>query len=89
MSGAEGREARLKRMRMRAWRRGTREMDLILGPHADRHLGTKDEAALALFEAVLGEADHDLYAWVTGREAAPARYAPLLDQLAAESRIAR
>ena len=28
-------EARLKRLRMRSWRRGTREMDLILGPFAD------------------------------------------------------
>ncbi len=29
-------EARLKRMRMRSWRRGTKEMDLVLGPWAWR-----------------------------------------------------
>ena len=27
-------EARLKRMAMRSWRRGTKEMDLVLGPWA-------------------------------------------------------
>ena len=31
-------EARLKRMAMRSWRRGTKEMDLVLGPFADAHL---------------------------------------------------
>ena len=86
---SEGRGARLKRMRMRAWRRGTKEMDLILGGHADRHLAAMDDEGLDLFEAVLGEADHDLYAWVTGRDAPPARYADLMTRLAAGARIPR
>ena len=75
-------EHRIKRLRMRAWRRGIREMDLILGGHADRHLAAMDDDALDLFEAVLGEADHDLYAWVSGRDAPPARYARLVRVLA-------
>jgi antitoxin CptB len=35
---AEDAAARIKRMRMRAWRRGIKEMDLILGPYADERL---------------------------------------------------
>jgi antitoxin CptB len=35
---AETREIRIKRLRMRAWHRGIKEMDLILGGWADSHL---------------------------------------------------
>ena len=41
---AETAEARLKRMSMRSWRRGTKEMDLILGPWSDAHLAGLDDA---------------------------------------------
>ena len=85
----EPRDIRVKRMRIRAWRRGTKEMDLILGGHADRHLAAMGDADLDLFEAALGEADHDLYAWVSGAATPPDRYAALMDVLAAESRIPR
>lgn len=76
-------EARIKRMRIRAWRRGIKEMDMILGGYADAELGGLDAEGLDLFEAVLGENDHDLFAWVTGQAEAPARFAPLMDELAA------
>jgi len=76
-------------MRMRAWRRGIKEMDLILGGYADAELATLDDDALDLFEAVLGENDHDLYAWVTGRDVPPARYAGLMEELGRRAAIAR
>ena len=78
----------LKRMRMRAWRRGTKEMDLILGPFADEALAGLDAPMQAAFEALLSENDHDLYAWVTARIGAapaplgPAPYDALLEQIA-------
>lgn len=74
---------RLKRMRLRAWRRGTREMDLILGGYADRFLGAMDAEALDRFETLLAEEDTDLYAWITGREAPPAALAGLVADLRA------
>ncbi|MEM9524673.1 MAG: succinate dehydrogenase assembly factor 2, partial [Pseudomonadota bacterium] len=52
---------RLKRMRMRSWRRGTREMDLILGPFADAHLVGMTPQALDLFDRLLCENDQELY----------------------------
>lgn len=82
-AGPEDRATRVKRLRIRAWRRGIKEMDLILGGYADDRLAGLDEAGLALFEAVLGENDHDLLAWVTGREAPPSRYAALMRELGA------
>ena len=80
-SGPDPLEARRKRLRVRAWRRGIKEMDLILGGYVDAELATMDGEALALLEAVMGEADHDLLAWVTGQAAPPARYAPLVAEL--------
>ena len=69
---------RLKRLRIRSWRRGTKEMDLILGPFADTALAGLAEAELTLFEALLEENDHDLYRWISGLEAPPARFAALV-----------
>lgn len=67
----ETREIRIKRLRMRAWHRGIKEMDLIMGGWADAHLETADDATLDLFERVLEEEDQDLYQWVSGQVQAP------------------
>lgn len=93
-----GAETVLKRMRMRAWRRGTKEMDLILGPFADEVLPALDASLRQAFEALLAENDHDLYGWVTARiggaaqegATGPAHYGALLERIArhAEGRIA-
>ena len=78
-------EVVLKRLRMRSWRRGTKEMDLILGRWADARLEGMAEDEVALYDALLEENDHDLYRWVTGAEPAPPRFADLVNQIAAEA----
>lgn len=80
----ETRETRVKRMRMRAWHRGIKEMDLILGGWADRHLAMADDATLDAFEAVMAEADHDLYSWVSGQAEPPKGLQPFLARLTEE-----
>ncbi len=84
-------EARLKRMRMRSWRRGTKEMDLVLGPFADAHLAGLAEAELLAYDALLAENDQDLMAWILGQASAPAALAALLSRIAAfaETRLLR
>jgi antitoxin CptB len=62
-------DARLRRLAYRAWRRGVREADLILGPFADAHLAAFTPAQLDAFEALLDQPDPDLYAWVCGAPA--------------------
>lgn len=74
-------ENRLKRLTMRSWRRGTKEMDMILGPFANAHLGALDEADLTLYGALLEENDQDLYQWVTGQASAPEPFLPLIAQV--------
>ena len=86
MATAETAEARLKRLRMRSWRRGTKEMDLILGPFADSRLAGMTDPELALFDALLSENDQDLYPWVTGAVPAPERFQSLVAQVAGFAR---
>ena len=79
----DAREKRLKRLAIRSWRRGTKEMDLILGPFWDAHGAALDEDALALYEELLSENDQDLYQWVSGQVQAPQRFAPMIERLVA------
>lgn len=70
-SVGESVETRRKRLRFRAWHRGTREMDLLVGSFADRHLEAFAPEQLERFEALLLESDPDLYNWMTGRADPP------------------
>ena len=63
---------RLRRVRYRAWHRGTREMDLMLGPFADAKLDGLLPLELDRFEQLLEEADTDLLKWLMGQEPTPA-----------------
>jgi len=62
---------RRKRIRFRAWRRGFREIDLILGAFADAHAAELDESGLTEFERLLDTPDQDVYDWIVGRTAPP------------------
>ncbi|SDZ80633.1 succinate dehydrogenase assembly factor 2 [Rubrimonas cliftonensis] len=83
MTDAERRETRLKRLRIRCWRRGTKEMDMLLGPYADGPLAALDDAQLDAFEALLEENDQDLYAWISGAAEMNPRHAEALGRVAA------
>lgn len=61
-----------RRLIFRAWHRGTREMDLLMGRFAERHVPGMSEADLAEFDYLLKEPDPDLYDWIAGRKAPPA-----------------
>lgn len=83
----EDRDVRLRRLHMRSWRRGTREMDLILGAFADSGLAGLGPDELDAYERLLEENDHDLYGWVAGRSAAPDDHAPLVARIRAHRGI--
>lgn len=67
-------EVRLKRLRYRAWHRGTREADLMIGGFLDKHGASWDAEQLAWFETFLEEQDVDIMAWAMGVEPCPARW---------------
>ncbi len=80
---ADARETRLKRLKIRSWRRGIKEMDMLLGPYADGPLRDLDEKGLSDFEALLEENDRDLYAWISGAAPVSRRHAGTLARIAA------
>lgn len=61
-----------KRLKFRSWHRGTREMDLLMGSFADRHLPEFSDEQLSQYEQILEYSDPDLYNWMTEREQPPA-----------------
>ncbi len=65
---------RRKRLLFRAWRRGTREMDLLLGRYAESALSRMSDAELVVFEHLLDAPDKDMYAWICGKADVPANY---------------
>jgi antitoxin CptB len=68
------RDDRLKRLRFRAWHRGTREADFLIGGFFDTHSGTWGDEAMTWFEALLEEQDADILAWALGTAEPPERY---------------
>jgi antitoxin CptB len=69
-----GLDERRRKLLFRAWRRGVREMDLIVGRFADAHIDKFDDRGLDDFEHLIEAGNVELYAWVTGTEDAPADY---------------
>jgi antitoxin CptB len=67
-------DVRLKKLKFRAWHRGFREADLILGPFADAHAQSMSGEELDEFEALLEQNDHDIYGWIVGRAPTPPQF---------------
>lgn len=75
-------DARRRMLRFRAWRRGFREMDLLMGSFADREIAAMSETELDEFERLLAVPDWEVYAWLTGTKPVPDNHAgPVLDRL--------
>jgi antitoxin CptB len=71
--------ARLKRLQFRAWHRGTREADYMIGCFFDRYHAQWGEAEVVWFEELIEEDDVEIMAWALGTEPVPERYAgPLM-----------
>ena len=75
---SEGLDVRRRKILFRAWHRGIREMDLIMGGFADRAIADLTDAELAEFEQLMELPDQTVLAWITGEQPAPPAYAGLL-----------
>jgi antitoxin CptB len=70
----DGLDPRRKKIIFRAWHRGMREMDLIMGRFAEQRIDAMSDEELDTFELLIEAPDRDLLAWITGREPTPANY---------------
>ncbi len=76
------RETRLKRLRFRAWHRGVKEADLMIGGFFDAHGAGWSDDEIVWFENFLEEQDVDIMAWAMGTADVPSRWqGPMMDQL--------
>ena len=67
-------DQRLARAKFRAWHRGTREADYMIGGFFDRYHPEWGEAEMNWFEDLLAEDDVDVMAWALKTQAVPERF---------------
>ena len=73
---------RLGRISYRAWRRGFREADMVLGPYTDQVGPTLSDEELDQLETLLDEEDQYLYAWIIEKEPTPPEFdGPMLARI--------
>jgi antitoxin CptB len=82
-------DERRRKILFRAWRRGLREMDLVMGQFADMNLPAMSEGEVDEFERLLEIPDPQIFDWIIGSEAIPAQHdTPLFARLCAAPREA-
>lgn len=69
-----GLDPRRRRMLFRAWHRGMKEMDILMGKFADANLAGLTDEELDAFEALMDAPDPDIFKWLTDAEPTPAEH---------------
>ncbi len=70
-----------KRLLIRSWRRGTKELDLILGQFSDKNLNKFKMPELNLYEQFLSNDDYLIYNWLFSKEDSPKIFKSLIKQI--------
>jgi antitoxin CptB len=74
--------ARLARLKFRAWHRGTREADYMIGCFFDRFHAEWNEDQVAWYEKLIDEEDVEIMGWALGTIAVPAEYeGPMMEAM--------
>ena len=76
-------ETRRKRIKIRAWRRGMRELDILMGGFVDARLAELSAAECAELEDLLDLPDAELLSWLSGATPPAERATPLLQKIIA------
>ena len=70
-----------KRLTIRSWRRGTKELDLILGQFSDENLDELKMSELKLYEKFLSNDDYLIYNWLFSKEDSPKIFKSLIKRI--------
>ena len=70
-----------KRLSIRSWRRGTKELDLILGQFSDNNLNVLKMSDLNLYEQLLSNDDYLIYNWLFSKEDSPKIFKSLIKRI--------
>ncbi len=74
-------EVTRKKLSIRSWRRGTKELDLILGRFSDENISKLEISDLDLYEKLLSNDDHLIYSWVFEKEESPNNFKILVEKI--------
>ncbi len=70
-----------KKLSIKSWRRGTKELDLILGRFSENNLVKLEVAELDLYERLLSNDDYLIYDWLFGKKESPKIFGRLIEQI--------
>ena len=70
-----------KKLSIRSWRRGTKELDLILGRFSDENIAKLEISELDLYEQLLSNDDHLIYNWLFEKEESPKIFKILVEKI--------
>ena len=70
-----------KRLSIRSWRRGTKELDLILGKFSDNNINGFNISELNLYEQFLSNEDYLIYNWLFNKEESPKIFKSLVKRI--------
>ena len=70
-----------KRLSIRSRRRGTKELDLILGRFSDKYLNELKMPDLNLYEQLLSNDDYLIYNWLFSKEDSPKIFKSLIKRI--------
>lgn len=78
---SDGRENKIKKLKMRSMRRGIKEMDFILSYYSEVCLEKMPGVKLDLYSDLLFENDQDLYSWCSGRAVPKKKYTAIISEI--------
>lgn len=77
-------DIRRRRIRFRAWHRGMREMDIVMGGFVDAEIHRLDDSELIDLEALLDAPDDEVFHWLSGVSPTPPAFdTPLFRKIVA------
>ena len=68
-----------KRLKIRSWRRGMKETDLILGKFIDESVNSLTETELSCYEQLLHEDDQKILSWIFRKEQVPVEFFDIIE----------
>lgn len=74
MRSSAGLDSRRKMILYRAWHRGTKEMDLVLGGFVDAEIEQLTDPQLDELEQLMTASDPEGYKWLSGTKPVPAEW---------------
>ena len=70
-----------KRLKIQSWRRGMKEMDLILGKFIDKNLDTLTQDEISSYERLLLQDDQLIFSWFCKYEKVPLEFTSMVAKI--------